>query len=55
MIKNCVKEIKKQGFTLIPNVITKKECEKYKKLLEAYHKKYSGRYASFSQKKNCSR
>ena len=51
MIKNCVKEIKKQGFTLIPNVITKKECEKYKKLLEAYHKKYSGRYASFSQKK----
>ena len=44
MIKNRVKEIKKQGYTIIPNVISEKECEKYKNLLEGYYKKYSSRY-----------
>lgn len=51
MIKNRVKEIKKQGYTIIPNVISEKECEKYKNLLESYYKKYSSRYANLFKKR----
>ncbi len=51
MIKSRVNQIKKIGYTLIPNVITEKDCEKYKKLLERYYKKYNGRYANSSKKK----
>ena len=51
MIKNRVKEIKKKGYTIIPNVISEKECEKYKDLLEGYYKKYSNRYANLFKKR----
>ncbi len=51
MTQKFVREIKKKGYTLIPNVISATECEKYKKLLEKYYKKYSQFYASSSKKK----
>ena len=35
-----VKEIEKNGFVIIKNLISKNECDKFKKLLENYHKKY---------------
>jgi ectoine hydroxylase-related dioxygenase (phytanoyl-CoA dioxygenase family) len=50
MTQKFVSEIKKQGYTLIPNLIKASECEKYKKLLENYYKKYSKSYASSSKK-----
>ena len=46
MLKNCLKEIKNQGYTIIPNVISKKECERFKTLLEKYYKRYSKSYAN---------
>ena len=55
MTHKFVREIKKNGYTLIPNVIKASECDKYKNLLEKYYKKYSKSYASSSKKKNISR
>ena len=52
MTQKFVREIKKKGYTLIPNVISSTECEKYKKLLEKYYKKYSQFYASSPKKKS---
>jgi ectoine hydroxylase-related dioxygenase (phytanoyl-CoA dioxygenase family) len=50
MIRNYVNQIKKKGFVLIPNLLSKEICEKYKKLLENYYKKYSSKYVNSKSK-----
>ena len=54
MIKKQIKEIKDKGYTLIPNVITGSECEKYKSILEESYKKYSKHYVSFNKNRTVS-
>lgn len=44
MIKNRVEEIKRKGFTLIPNVISENECKNYKELLEKHFQKHHKYY-----------
>jgi ectoine hydroxylase-related dioxygenase (phytanoyl-CoA dioxygenase family) len=46
MVKNYVNQIIKSGFTIIPNVISERECERYKKLLEKTYDKYSDKYVN---------
>ncbi len=50
MATNYVNQIIKDGYVLIPNVISNAECEKYKRLLEKTYNKYSERYVK--SKKN---
>ena len=38
MARNYIDQIIKKGYAIIPNVISDKECEKYKKLLEKSYK-----------------
>lgn len=51
MMKKYLNSFHKNGYVLIPNLITKKFCEKLKKLLEKDYKKYSKKYASHGTKK----
>jgi ectoine hydroxylase-related dioxygenase (phytanoyl-CoA dioxygenase family) len=44
MIENYVNQVIKNGYAIIPNVISDRECEKYKKLLEKNYNKYSDKY-----------
>ena len=44
-IYTYVNKIEKYGYVVINNLISKKECKKYKILLEKYHKKYNKKYA----------
>ena len=44
MAHNYIDQIIKKGYAIIPNVISDKECEKYKKLLEKSYNKYSDKY-----------
>ena len=44
MVQNYVNQIIKNGYVIIPNVISHRECEKYKKLLEKTYNKYSDKY-----------
>ena len=44
MAINYISQIVKNGYVLIPNVISKIECEKYKNLLEKTYDKYSSKY-----------
>ena len=46
MVKNYVNQIIKNGFTIIPNVISERKCERYKKLLEKTYDKYSDKYVN---------
>ena len=46
MVENYVNQIIKNGFTIIPNVISERECEKYKKLLEKTYHRYSDEYVN---------
>jgi len=52
-IKDCIKKIESNGYVVLKNVISKKECEKFKSLLEDYYKKYSKKY-EFSKSKKIS-
>ena len=45
-VQKYINQIAKRGFAIIPNVISKNECEKYKVLLEKNYKKYSHKYAN---------
>tara|TARA_B110000503_G_scaffold139878_1_gene229323 strand:- start:192 stop:1007 length:816 start_codon:yes stop_codon:yes gene_type:complete len=54
MIEEYVKKIKKNGYIIIPNLLTPSQCKKYKKLLEETHKKYSNHYAKNKTKGNLS-
>ena len=44
MVQNYVNQIIKNGYVIIPNVISRSECKKYKKLLEKTYDKYSDKY-----------
>ena len=44
MVQNYVNQIIKDGYVIIPNVISDRECEKYKKLLEKTYDKYSDKH-----------
>ena len=44
MLQKYVNQIIKNGYTIIPNIISDSECEKYKKLLEKTYDKYSDKY-----------
>jgi ectoine hydroxylase-related dioxygenase (phytanoyl-CoA dioxygenase family) len=44
MVQNYVNQITKDGYAIIPNVISDHECEKYKKLLEKNYDKYSDKH-----------
>jgi len=46
MIKKYVNQIKTKGYVVIPNMLSAKECENYKKILEDTYKKYSKNYAN---------
>lgn len=39
-----IDNIKKNGYTILENVITAEECEHYKRLLETTYEKYSSKY-----------
>ena len=49
MIREYLKQIKKDGYVLIPDLLTSLQCKKYKKLLETTHKKYSRHYFKSKQ------
>ena len=51
-LKRHLNNLKVKGYTLIENVISKKDCEKFKGYLEKDYKKYHKKYANF--KKNSS-
>jgi ectoine hydroxylase-related dioxygenase (phytanoyl-CoA dioxygenase family) len=44
-MKNYLKELKENGFVLIPDLISDSDCDHYKALLEADYEKYSKHYA----------
>tara|TARA_B100000927_G_C16423194_1_gene452300 strand:+ start:63 stop:875 length:813 start_codon:yes stop_codon:yes gene_type:complete len=44
MVQKYVNQIIKNGYTIIPNLISDRECENYKKLLEKTYYKYSNKY-----------
>ena len=44
-INYYVKQIERNGYVIVNNLISNQECEKYKKLLEIYYKKYYKKYA----------
>lgn len=46
MVQNYVNQINKNGYTIIPNIISAKECERYKKLCEKTYDNYSARYVT---------
>jgi ectoine hydroxylase-related dioxygenase (phytanoyl-CoA dioxygenase family) len=46
MVQNYVNQITKDGYAIIPNVISDRECEKYKKLLEIIYDKYSDKHVN---------
>ena len=50
MLKKYIHQIHKKGYAIIPNIISDHECEKYKKLLEKTHKKYSKRHIDLREK-----
>jgi ectoine hydroxylase-related dioxygenase (phytanoyl-CoA dioxygenase family) len=50
MIKKYINQIKTKGYVVIPKMLTSKQCEKYKKLLEDIYKKYSKNYANNKSK-----
>tara|TARA_X000001036_G_scaffold426598_1_gene454190 strand:+ start:2184 stop:2999 length:816 start_codon:yes stop_codon:yes gene_type:complete len=52
-IDKYVKEIERNGFVIIKDLISKNECDKFKSLLEMYHKKYHKKYA-FNKKNKSS-
>ena len=52
MIKKFLKDFYRDGYVLIPNLITKKFCEKLKKLLEYDYQKYAKKYALHGKKKD---
>lgn len=43
-IEKLINQIKTDGFCVLPNVISKSDCEEYKTLLEGYYSKYSSNY-----------
>ena len=52
MARNYIDQIIKKGYAIIPNVISDKECEKYKKLLEKSYNEYSGKYIKSNKLNN---
>ena len=42
------KEIEEKGYTVLSNLITEKECNHYKTLLENYYETFSPKYAGNS-------
>ena len=51
-IKKIIKKIKKDGFAVIENLISKRECERLKLILEKDYKIYHKRYIYPDNKKN---
>ena len=45
MIKKYLSLLEKNGFVLIPNLISKKKCDFFKKMLEKTYEKYSSKYS----------
>lgn len=45
MIRKYVNKIKKDGYVVIPNLLSPSQCKKYKKMLEVTCKKHSKNYA----------
>jgi ectoine hydroxylase-related dioxygenase (phytanoyl-CoA dioxygenase family) len=46
--KSQLEELKENGYTLVPNLISDEECERFKGLLEEDHKRYSNFYEGAS-------
>ena len=43
-LKNFIKDLKKDGFIIVPNLISKNKCEKFKKILNKDYEKYQNNY-----------
>lgn len=51
-LSSQISQFKKKGFIVLPNILSSKTCENYKKKLNIYYKKYSSYYADANSKKN---
>ncbi len=49
-IKKHIKDLNKKGYTILKNVISSRECEVYKKLLNSNYNKLHKKYAKHKQK-----
>ena len=50
-LSSQISQFKKKGFIVLPNILSSKACENYKKKLNIYYKKYSSYYADANSKK----
>lgn len=48
-LKNLVNEIKKKGYIILPNVISKNKCEKFKKILNKNFEIYKDSYCGINK------